>query len=352
MNKEIENVLKKITKSGFKSYLVGGYVRDYLLGLKSVDVDIATSANPSDLIKIFPDAKIDSNYGSIKFSTQHYKFDITTFREEIYNNDKLETNYVDDLYIDALRRDFTINSIYMDFRGNIIDPYNGVKDLKNKILKMIGNANLRYKEDPLRILRTIRLKTQLGFNVEKTTIEALEKHKFLLKKISYFRKKEELNKMFISQNKLEGLELLKQYNLHELLDIEYNKVKFTTDPLGIWAQINFNEYYPFTKQEKNIIKKLRNFTSLTNENIYKNGLYISLIASEILGFDKLEVNIIYKNLPIKDRKDIKINYKKLINLGYKDNEINGIIKMLEAEILNGNLKNNRKSIIKYFNSRK
>jgi len=352
LDKEIINVLKKINTSGFNAYIVGGYVRDKLLGIRTTDIDIATNALPSALIKIFPNAKTDDNYGSIKLTINCFNFDITTFREEIIKKEKLEINYINDLAIDAKRRDFTINSIYMDINGTIIDPLDGMNDLKNRTLKIIGDANKRFKEDPLRILRTIRFKTSLNFKIDKNTSDAIIKYKNLLNKISYFRKKEELNKIFISENKLNGLDLIKKYDLEKLLEIKFNKVAFTTDPLGIWAQIEFSSNYPFTKQEKNIIEKIRTIKEINNETLYKNGLYISLIASELLGIKKTEVNKKYKALPIKEKKDIKINYKKLINLGYKDNEINDIIKTLEKEILQGKLKNHKFSIINYLKRRK
>jgi len=352
LNKEIICVLTKIKSEGFEAYIVGGYVRDKLLGLNTTDIDIATNALPSELIKLFPNAKTDENYGSIKFSLKTYNFDLTTFRQEIYTKEKLEVNYINNIKEDALRRDFTINALYMDINGNIIDPLDGLNDLKNRTLKIIGNPNIRFEEDPLRILRTIRFKTNLKFEIEKNTEDAIINKQHLLKKVSYFRKKEELNKMFISQNKLDAFDLIKKYNLNSVLDISFDKIIFTTDPLGIWAQINYSFNYPLTKQEKTIIEKIRNYKELTNENLYKYGLYISLIASEILGIKKNIVNKKYKDLPIKDKKDIKINYKKLINLGYKDNEINDIIKSLETLILQDKLKNNKLSIIKYLKSRK
>lgn len=352
LNKEIEKILNKINKSGFQSYVVGGYVRDYLLNINNIDIDIATNAKPSDLIKIFPNAKIESNYGSIKFSSNHFNYDITSFREELKTKDKLEINYINDLNKDVFRRDFTINAIYMDVKGNLIDPLNGISDLKNKTLKIIGDPNTRFKEDPLRILRLIRFKTNLSFKIDENTSAAIKKHKNLLEKISCFRKKEELNKIFISENKIEGLNLIKKYNLLKNLEINYDKIKYTTDPLGIWAQIEFSNNYPFTKQEKTIINKIKIIKEIDAEILYKNGLYISLIAADILGINKTLLNKQYKKLPIKDKKDIKINYKKLIALGYKDNEINDIIKVIEKEILLGNIKNNKSSIINYLKKRK
>lgn len=352
LNKEILFILEQIEKSGFKAYIVGGYVRNYLLGKHSIDVDITTNAQSKELIKIFPNSKIDTNYRSIKFNTKNFNYDITTLREEKYEKDKIVINYIDDIYKDAKRRDFTINAIYMDSRGNIIDPVNGITDIKNKTLKIIGEPEIRFKEDPLRILRIIRFKTEFDFKIEEKEKEAINNCKKLLKKISYYKKKEELNKIFTNQNKLKGLKLIKDYDLEKELELQYDKIKYTEDPLGIWSQINFVNNYPFTKQERNIIESIKKCKNFNNEYLYKNGLYISIIAGEIKQIDNKTVNKLYKNLPIKDKKDIKIKYQKIIDLGYKKNEINDIIKSLEKEILNNSLKNTRLSIIKYLKSRK
>lgn len=352
LEKEIEKTLKKIEKNGFQAYVVGGYVRDFLLGKKNFDVDIATNALPKDLIKIFPNAKKDKNYGSIKFSTKQFNFDITTFREEKYNKEKLEINYVQDVYKDAKRRDFTINAIYLDRLGNVIDPYKGFNDIKNHIIKVIGDVNIRFTEDPLRILRALRFKITLNFNLDNNIKEAINTHCNLIKKLSFYRKKEELNKIFISENKLNGLDLLKKYDLLKILEINYKTVKYTTDPLGIWAQIEFKDDYPFTKYEKEIIKKIKNIKKIDNITLYRNDLYVCLVASEILGIDKKDVNKKYQSLPLKDKKDIKINYKRLINLGYKVNELNDIINNIELSILLGNCKNNKRSILKFLKTRK
>jgi len=352
VNKEIINILKTLEKNNFKAYIVGGFVRDYFLGIDTFDVDITTDARPNELIKIFPTAKLDKNYGSIKIQIKNFNFDITTLREEVYECDKIKINYISDLEIDSLRRDFTINAIYMDRHLNVFDPQNGLIDLKNNVLKIIGNPNIRFIEDPLRILRTIRFITELNLDIDDETKNAIEKNKKLLSKISHFKKKEELNKIFVKDTKLKGLELIKQYKLEKHLELNYDNVSYTTSPLGIWAQIKFSEKYPFTKQELKIIESIRECKEINNEYIYKHGLLISLIATEIKGINKKEVNNLYKNLPIKSQKDIKINYKKIINLGYKEKEINDIIKSLEIKILNKTLKNNPLAIIKELKQRK
>ena len=136
MNDKIKEILEMITNKGFKAYVVGGYVRDYLRKIKSIDVDICTNARVKDLMEIFKDYKITSlEYGNILLETKDYLFEITTFRKDIdyINNRKPIIEYVDTLEEDITRRDFTVNSICMDKDGKIIDLLNGKKDLNKKI---------------------------------------------------------------------------------------------------------------------------------------------------------------------------------------------------------------------------
>ena len=165
-DKAIE-VLKIIEKKGFKAYIVGGYVRDIYLSLNASDIDIATSATPKDLVKIFKkNIIIDEKYGSTKLKYKNTCFDITTFRRDIKYKDNrkpTEIEYVDTIGEDLNRRDFTINTMCMDKDGNIIDVLNAKKDINNKIIKCVGNANEKLSEDALRILRAVRFATILNF---------------------------------------------------------------------------------------------------------------------------------------------------------------------------------------------
>ena len=157
MNNSIKKILNKLEKNGFEAYVVGGYVRDYLLNITSYDVDICTNALRKDIIKVFKIKKGVSNYGSIGFKIGKYNYDITTYREDgEYNNHKPKSiKYVDNLLIDLKRRDFRINSICMNSEGKIFDYLNGKEDIHNKLVKTIGSTNVRLYEDPVRILRAI-----------------------------------------------------------------------------------------------------------------------------------------------------------------------------------------------------
>jgi len=158
MDKFIVNILKKIEKNGFEAFVVGGYVRNNLLGINSRDVDICTNALPKDIIKIF-NLKKDTkdNYGSVNIITKKYNIDITTYRKESnYNLHKPEVEFINNIDDDLERRDFTINAILLNSNNELIDKYNGIEDLNNKLLKCIGNTKEKLTNDPLRILRALR----------------------------------------------------------------------------------------------------------------------------------------------------------------------------------------------------
>jgi len=354
MNKIILNILKKLENSGFQAYVVGGYVRNYLLGIESHDVDICTDALPKEIISTLKlDKNTIDNYGCVNIKTKKYNIDITTFRKENnYQDRKPKTiTYVKDLKTDLKRRDFTINSILINSKEEIIDYYNGKKDLENKIIRCIGNIKEKFTEDPLRMLRAIRLGIIYNLELDKKIIDFIFENRHLIKDLSYYRKKEEIDKILSSKNRIQGLKKLKDLNLLSTLELNYKEIKNTNDILGIYAQIEFSENYPLTKSEKDIIKKIRKileYGTIDNKVLYRNGLYLSIVCGEILGIDNITINKMYKKLPIKTKKDIKISVESIVKLNNNCyNDIGNIFIDLENKILDGVLKNKSKDIVKY-----
>jgi hypothetical protein len=336
MKPEIQNILNKIEANGYEAYVVGGFVRDYYLGIETEDVDICTNALPKDVLDIF-NIKKETTYGSISFKKGKYNFDITTYRKENdYVNRKPQTiEYTNNLILDIKRRDFTINSLCMNSSGQVFDYLNGLEDINNKIIRVIGQTSLKLTEDPLRILRAIRLAIILDFKLDEEIISFIKDNKILLKSLSYTRKKEELDKIFSSKNVLNGLNFLKELDLLSTLEIEYDKIVVVPDLLGIWAQINFSEKYPFTKNNLSIIKSIRKILEvgkITNYTLFKEGLYISLVAGEILGYDKKQISQMYHNLKVKSSKDLVIKPKNIIDI--LNIKPSFRIKMIYEDILN------------------
>ena len=360
MDKIIKNVLKKIEDSGYEAYLVGGFVRDYLLGIKSLDIDICTNALPKDLHSIFPGNNNSNNYGGFNLKIKNYNIDITTFRKEInYENRRpTEIVYINKLEEDIKRRDFTINSICMNKDGKIIDLVNGVNDLNNRIIKMIGNIDEKIEQDPLRILRAIRFASILNFELDKELYNKIKENYELVKTLSITRIKQEINKILLNKNFIKGINLLKEFKILDILELKYNEdITYVNDICGMWAQIEFNDNFTFTKQENiNIIniKEIIKGGVINNETLYNYGLYKSLVACDILSIDKKEINKMFNKLPIKFERDLDITNEEIITL--LNIEPSKIIKEIKneliIEILNYRLKNKKSELKKYILNRK
>ncbi len=352
MNEIAKTILTKLNKQGFQAYIVGGYVRDLLLGHTSNDIDICTNAKLKDLVSLFSGKM--NEYGSLNIKINEFNIDITTFRKENeYKNRKpIDFEYIDDLEQELVRRDFTINTICMDKNGKVLDFFNGIQDLNQGLLRSVGDVSQKLKEDPLRILRAIRFSTVLDFTLDKELVMAIFETRTLLKKLSFFRIKEELSRILLSKNYQKGLDLLKKFDLDSILNISYVNVAFTSDLCGMWAQINFPPSFSFTKNEKNTIRKIREiveYGSITYEILYTYGLYLSLVAGEILGISNEAIHEMYRNMPIYERKDLQIEYLEIAHLLHlpASKKVKNIEKEVIKEVLLNRVKNSYSDIKKY-----
>lgn len=357
INTSIE-VLKKIEEASFKAYIVGGFVRDYILNIPSIDVDICTNATPKELLEIFSDAIPNEEYGSVRLVYKKVTFEITTFRKEtkyVDHRKPLEIEYIDDLRQDLLRRDITINTLCMNSNKEIIDVLDVMQDLKEKRIKVVGDANKKLEEDALRILRCIRFATKLNFKIDFKTSQAIKKNKHLLQTLSYKRKKDELDMIFASKNAKYGISLIKKYGLDNYLELKnVKKVKIVDDVLGIWAQLDVLDKYKFNKREIDIISQIEyilyNKLDCTDEYvIYKYGAYITSIVAKIKGLKTDKINTIYENLDIYSRSDIDVTGDKIVSV--LDREpgkwIREVIKDIEKQIVYKKIKNTEDNITQY-----
>ena len=357
MEEKAIEILNKLKENGYTSFVVGGYVRDKLLERKRSDIDICTSATPKELLELFEEVSIsEEKYGSVVVLYKGYKYDVTTFRKEIKyesNRRPVKIKYIKDIKKDLLRRDFTINTFCIDEKGEIIDLLGAYKDLKNKTLTTVGNPRYRIKEDSLRILRCIRFATILDFNIESKTYHYLSKYSYLLKNLSMERKKEELDKIFLSKNKERGRKLLIDLNLTNVLEInKLNNIVLCPDLLGIWCQLEVDDIYPFTKVEKEQMKKLRElleYEEINNYLLYKYGLYLCTVYADIKGLSKRKLNKMQSNLPILTRSNIEIKGNDVAEILNKEpgKYIKDIIEDIEKKILENKLNNNYEDLKKY-----
>ena len=210
LDQDALKILKKLTKSGYESYLVGGCIRDILLGHKPKDFDIATSATPEQVHKLFKRSRIIGR----RFKLVHIMFsarkfiEVATFRtgEVKTSNDGLvvRDNFYGALKDDVFRRDFTVNGLYYDInRSEVIDHVGGLEDLKNLKINMIGKPSERFEEDPVRMIRAVRFQVKLNAQIEPELIEAIVKNSQLLANIPPARLYEEVIKLFHNENSIE-----------------------------------------------------------------------------------------------------------------------------------------------------
>ncbi|MGM9882482.1 MAG: hypothetical protein ACI31S_06570 [Bacilli bacterium] len=350
-------ILKKLNTSGYEAYIVGGYTRDYLLNRKTNDIDICTSATPKEILQLFDNVIVsDMQYGSVVIAYKGCNFDVTTFRKEIkYENNRkpIKIKYIKDLKRDLLRRDFTINTLCINSKREIVDLLNVREDLDNKILKTVGNPRYRIKEDSLRILRCIRFATILDFEIEPKTKHFLSKYGYLLKDLSMNRKKEELDKIFSSKNKEKGRKLLIELNLVNHLNItKLNNIVMCTDLIGIWCQLEVDDIYPFTKAQKEqilLLRELLKYEELDNYLLYKYGLYLCTVYADIKGLSKRKLNTKYQSMPIQSKKDIAISSGDIPKILSKKpgKYIKEIMHDIELKILDNKLNNNYNEIKEY-----
>lgn len=224
--KEVKSVIDTLKKAGFEAHIVGGCVRDFLLARQSLgdgglgqepkDWDVATSARPEEIQKVFPDSFYENNFLTVTVKTSGMEIEVTTYRLEAKYSDKRhpdQVKYAKTLDEDLSRRDFTVNAIAMGLDKKIIDPFDGQKDLKKKVIKTVGNPDERFGEDALRMLRAVRFATVLDFTIEKETAGAIKKNAVWLGAISKERIRDEFIKIVMADKSADGIELLRTLGL-------------------------------------------------------------------------------------------------------------------------------------------
>ncbi len=242
----IKLIYNKISENGFEAFLVGGCVRDLLLGQIPNDWDITTNAKPEDIIRIFgkEDTFYENDFGTVgikvqsneifkdqdaanteekecihRISRDEYSIvEVTPYRlEGKYSNARHpdEVLFSDKLEDDLKRRDFTVNALAMNIEGEVIDLYGGMEDIKKKILKAVGNPKERFAEDALRMLRAVRLSSQLGFAIDTDTALAISQNANLLQKISNERIRDEFVKILMTKEPMAAIGMLERLNLLE-----------------------------------------------------------------------------------------------------------------------------------------
>jgi poly(A) polymerase/tRNA nucleotidyltransferase (CCA-adding enzyme) len=234
--KEINDVFETLTKGGFEAYLVGGCARDIFLGRKAKDWDFTTNAKPDQIISLFPKTFYENTFGTVAVVNETTTdetlktVEITPYRVEsdyIDHRHPNEVHFSEKIEDDLQRRDFTINAIAIGLSEgaikDIIDLYGGIKDIKDKSIRTVGNPDERFKEDALRLMRAVRLAVELGFTINIETEKAIVANTSLLAKISIERIRDEFIKIIMSPEPKKGIEMLHKLGLLRYIAPELEK---------------------------------------------------------------------------------------------------------------------------------
>ncbi|MBO9128221.1 CCA tRNA nucleotidyltransferase [Bacillus sp. 165] len=387
--KQPVHIIKTLKNHGFEAYFVGGSVRDYLIGRVIGDIDIATSALPEDVMRIFPrHVPVGVEHGTVVVLEQGVPYEVTTFRmEEDYKDFRRPSSvtFIRSLEEDLKRRDFTMNAIAMDETGKIIDPFGGQAAIKNKIIQTVGDPNERFQEDALRMMRGIRFVSTLGFVLAEETKKAIEQNADLLEQISIERVAMECEKMltgtFASQafqhlvdtklykylpyleNKERELRKFSSYALQELQNsveawvcLLYITNLHASEVLKAWKLSN--------KKIKSIDQALQTVRVLDTEAwnnllLYKAGKETVMIAERVRSVLFQEgnedgVQIItehYNQLPIHSRQELQVTGRDLLEWTEKKAGpwVADVLERIEAEVVNNRLQNSKLQIREWLN---
>lgn len=360
---DVISLVELFYNNNFKIYLVGGSLRDYYLGKIPSDFDFATSALPDEIIELLSEYKIfdiGKKYGTIGVRFHSIVCEITTFRSEaIYLDCRHPSNVVfqSDIVRDLERRDFSINAMAYDLKSNIlIDLFNGIRDIKSKQICCVGDADMRFKEDALRILRAFSFSSRLGFNLKEQTLQAAIKHKNLLKHIADERINIEIDKILQGKNVQNVLKLLKQY---EILNIKFIPKKVTKIPQDIRTFSSFLIFEDFiSKKDMNIVQdifirlklhkkisqRMEFFASLSSKFSIKHIMIAIYIKQSI----SKKYRLLKKGIYIRGLKQkLNINGFDILSLGFNKYEIKSIKEILLVKIYSKQLPNNKRILQKY-----
>ena len=248
--KEVIAISKTLAEAGFEAYLVGGCVRDILLGREPKDWDVATDAKPAEVQKLFPESVYENDFGTVGVKTESEDprvkiIEITTYRIEGRYTDKRhpdEVKFAENIEDDLSRRDFTVNALAMDMKGDVLDPFGGERDIKDRVIRTVGVPEERFSEDALRLMRAVRFSVELDFEIEMNTRRAIVKLAGGLEAIAKERVRDELVKILMTPNAAKGIILLEELDL----------LRYVLPELREGIGVGQNKHHIYTVFEHNV----------------------------------------------------------------------------------------------------
>lgn len=368
--KTAAKVIQVLEDAGFEAYIVGGAVRDYLLGKVPHDMDVASNAYPEEVKKLFSrTVDIGIEHGTVLVLMEGEGIEVTTFRTEseytdLRRPDKVE--FVQSLDEDLKRRDFTINAMAMNKNLSIIDPFGGQRDLLKHVICAVGEPGERFQEDALRMLRAVRFSGQLNFSIEEGTLDAIRIHAPLIKAVAVERLKNELDKILLNPRTQWSMDYLKKSGLAEhlpagdLLAMDWSGYEQRGQAAFGWAymlytqQKQFQEIkgYKFSNGEKRLIERALEAAQLTEWDDWTFYCFEAKeleIACYLNGMD-VDVASRKERLPIKTKRDLAVNGIDLMQWsGQKQGAwLRKWIEKMERYVLFGKLDNDNDTIKDWF----
>ncbi|WP_079479979.1 CCA tRNA nucleotidyltransferase [Halobacillus salinus] len=345
---EAFEVLGKIKDSGGEAYIVGGAVRDLLMQREVGDIDIATSLLPGEVQELFDKViPVGIEHGTVIVRHRGKSFEVTTFRTEDGYEDFRhpdEVTFVRDIKQDLARRDFTMNAVAMDLKGKLVDPYGGQKAVENNVIEAVGDPLKRFEEDPLRMLRAVRFVSQLGFELEPCTREALTTQASLLKHIAVERKASEMIKLFGGPSYRLALDMIAESDLIKELPILEELPSFQNHvpgiPLLTWPEVityflgvgigsgvnAWTKAWKLSNQVRKDSEKLdqslkifKRHSSTTPWLVYQlpeelHDSFCRVVLSLEIGYSNIQEDLqrVHTSLPIRTKKDLSFESSDLI----------------------------------------
>lgn len=379
ISKNGQFIINKLNENGYLAYFVGGCVRDTLLGIIPKDIDITTSATPSQIKNIFSSC-VDTGirYGTVTVIIENDKIEVTTFRIDgkyISNRKPDKVSYSSSIIDDLKRRDFTINAIALSPKGEYIDPFLGIEDLKRGRLRCVGDPNLRFREDALRILRAIKFASRLNFKIEIKTKRAMQANCFLLKNISNERIIEELRQSFRTSSKT-AYKLVKEIRLFDnilngafrdnfknknikiercnnILEVFSIALKKEPETFSNLKRLKMTNYEIAELKSLYVIKEQKSFSKVAIKKLlsqfgHENLIHLLEYKARVFDFDTKRIikiiDEIIKNKECYSLKDLAINGKDLTHI--PPNKRGEYLKNALETVIKNNNKNNKGALLK------
>lgn len=373
--KDINDIFSKLKGAGFQCYIIGGAVRDLVLGEDADDYDFVTDATPTDiakLFKVYTMANSEVNGVSMVLINGEV-YEVATMRmESSYSDGRRpdEVVFVQDLALDVKRRDLTINAMAMDEDGKIIDFYDGQGDIKRKLIRMVGNPSDRIKEDGLRALRVLRFASKLKFSIDPKVIEAINQNINSLSGLSQERVMSEILKLMSAGYSQEVWEVLN--NSPKISQYISNRLGLSHHFSGIYRQLDCKDWdinqiiyqialldegvrdwdewlhtLKISRKDMGIILCLKDLGEAKTDDECKQLLFKSKshVQQDILKLGKYKH--LQDSMPIFSLKELKVNGNDIMGYGYTGKEIKVVLDTIVSKVLSGKLKNERNELLEF-----